>query len=124
MRLPSPEPRTESETVQQYGLRILGFVLRTNVTATLTDLELELADHVYPLAIQNPDLMLITREYMTAARHRIMAALKYRQTIAPPPPDAEPAAVILDRPNAGPMAPLRPTPTPQPPPRMAADLAF
>ena len=121
--LPTPDNPTPGETLQAYALRLLGFVLNTGVTATLSDRQLELADHGYPFAIANPDLLPTTREQLTTTRHQIIAALAYRRSLTSVPATA-PAPQPPDRPNLGPMARLTPTPRPQPPQPVAADLAF
>jgi len=122
-QLPTPDNPTPGETLQGYGLRILGFVLATGITATASDQQLELADHVYPLAISNPDLLDTTREQMTATRRQIMSALAYRRSLTSIPAEpAQPAG--HDKPNLGPMARLTPPPTPRPPQPAAADLTF
>jgi hypothetical protein len=123
-QLPTPDNPTPGETLQGYALRLLSFVVTTGITATLNDRQLELADHFYPLAIANPDLLPATREQFTASRRQIMSALAYRKNLTSTPAEPDPQPAGREKPAAGPMAPLRPSPPPQTPPRMAVDLAF
>jgi hypothetical protein len=111
-RLPTIDPPAESESLQAYGCRVLRFVIEHDCTATLSDRDLELADHFYPLAIAAPELSARVLERIANARRLILAALRGRVPIAPVVP---PAAKHDDRPDDGPMAPLRDAPIVRPP---------
>jgi hypothetical protein len=111
-RLPTIAPPVNGESLQAYGCRVLRFVIETDVTATLSDRDLELADHFYPLAQSAPDLSERTRETFTRARHLILGALRGR---TPAVPVSLPACTPEDRPNIGPMALLSDVPIVRPP---------
>jgi hypothetical protein len=121
-RLPTFDPQRPDETRQQYGLRALAFVLATNVTATLDDDALALADHVYPIAIAAHDILPIAVDRLSAARLAILASLKARKALdreqTPDSPTAVPSA-RQETPDGGTKVPTHPTPTPQPPPPFA-----
>jgi hypothetical protein len=110
--LPTIDPPDSWESLQAYGCRVMRFVIETDVTATLSDRDLELADHFYPLAQAAPDLSEQTRETLSRARHVILAALRGR---APVVPVSLPSCIPDDRPTIGPMAPLSEVPIIRPP---------
>jgi len=113
-RLPELAPASEPETAQAYGLRALLFVVGTGVTATVPTSALELADHVFPIAISGAELAPETAERLAASRRLITAALRGRAAAEPlTAPRSEPAGV--DRPNIGPGAVLAPRPIVEPP---------
>ena len=76
--LPCLAPATEPETAIGYGLRVLSFVLAYRCTATLSDADLELADHAYPVAVGGRDLLPLAANRLTDARHLILATLRAR----------------------------------------------
>lgn len=122
--LPTIDPPAEGESLQAYGIRVLAFVLAEGVTATLSDRELALADHVYPIAIAHPEILPIAVDRLTAARRQILAAIACRR-----PPVAETSTIAaptispasLDR---GRLAPLQPAPIRRPPGGVAIDVGF
>jgi len=115
--LPTIQPAQPGETLYGYGCRVLAFVLATDCTATLSDHDLELADHVYPVAIAHPEIMAIAVDRLTAVRSEVLAAIARRRRLA------ELDAVDLvgsvppkgsDRPG-GRLSPLQPQPIVRPP---------
>lgn len=120
--LPTLDPPDATETLHSYGCRALTFVLETGITCTLTDQELELADHVYPMLIANPEILPVAVDRLSAARHAILAALRIRRadtdqgvTVPTVAPSSAPE---------GPMARLRPAPLSQPPAGQKVHIAF
>jgi len=111
-RLPELTPRTEGESAQAYGLRALGFVTATGVTATVDREGLQLADHVFPLAISGPDLLVVAAERLADVRALICATLRARdaEQAAPQAPKPQPQPAGVDTPRMGPGAPLTPAP--------------
>lgn len=75
-----PEPtEAHPETLSGYGLRILAFVIAEETTATLTDEQLKIADHVYPIAVAPHHLDARTVDRMADARRLILAAMRWRK---------------------------------------------
>jgi hypothetical protein len=99
-------------------LRIFSFVLSTQTTATVSDLELELASHVYPYVLA-PDLTPATLDRYAETDRTIRRTLRARAALAQA---TTPATVDLSRTiadfDAGqggqrtprPTPPTRPTP--------------
>jgi len=114
-RLPELAPRQPDETAEHYGLRAFNFVVATNVTATLSDDALQLAAHVYRLAIARPDLMQATIDRFADCDRAINATIRRRAVVDTPakPVKVKPAGV--DKSDIGPMAPLLPSPIIRPP---------
>jgi hypothetical protein len=123
--LPTIDPPRAEETLHAYGCRVLAFVLAERVTATLSDRDLELADHVYPVAIAHPEILPIAVDKLSAARHLILATIALRRKLdaaertGPATPATQPAS--HDR---GRLAPLQPTPYRRPPSGIAIDVGF
>jgi hypothetical protein len=117
--LPFPPNATIGEALHHYGIRLLMFVVDTNITATMSDIELELAHYVVPFAFaqrgkDGTDLIVVER--VRAAAHLIMLTLigrrkaeeaEAREATQPIDGGVEGGAAV---PNA--YAPLR---NPQPP---------
>lgn len=118
--LPRIDPQQPDEPLLLYAARVLRFVVEHNVTATLTDIDLELADHVYPLAVSAPDLADSTRQRLTATRHEILAAIARRRKLAQLPADVPPVQTPAPT-TPGHAVKLIPTPTPRPPAGQYAD---
>src|SRR5262245_9241915 len=113
-RLPEWRPRQASETAEAYGLRALAFVVRESVTATVPTDALELADHVFPLAVSHPELSPVAAAGLADVQRIIRAVLRSR--LAPVGPTAAVQATAgQGKPMIGPGAPLQPTPVVQPP---------
>lgn len=125
-RLPEIVPSGPDETLQGYGLRILAFVLVTRCTATLSDHDLELADHMYPIAISGPEVSVVAVDRLSEARHLILAAIRTRKAIEPRAPAMVPGGTAPHKPNEGPMARLVPAPKTNPPANVYAkvDIQF
>jgi hypothetical protein len=117
-RLPELAPQAAGETLDSFGLRALAFVLAHDCTATLSTEQLQLAAHCYRLAIANRELTASTVDRLAECNRRIAATIRYRaQLQADDAPGLTAAAVGAtapaagqDRPNLGPMAPLKPKP--------------
>ena len=115
-RLPELPPQAPTETREAYGLRAFCFVLATDTTATVDDDALELASHVYRVAIANRELLPASIDRLAETDRTIRATLRRRTAAATqtaPTPAQDGAG--RDTPNAGPMAPLSPR-TPALPP--------
>ena len=122
-RLPTPPPFDQDQTAHQRGMTILAFVVATDTTATVETDDLELADHVYPLAQAAPDLTQETRTTLTRTRHLILATLATRRRLAA---QDTPVAKTPERPEpvGGKTARLEPPPVPRPPAQPAIRLEF
>lgn len=112
--LPTPAPERATEGTLGHGLRILAFMLEHNVTATLTDLELERAEYAAAFAVTAREILPIAVDKISNLRHLIHKVLQSRKAYAdavtcdtPSDPDV--------RPPAGPMARLQPQPIRRPP---------
>jgi len=121
--LPRIDPQQPDEPLLLYAARVLRFVIDTNVTATLTDIDLELADHVYPLAVSAPDLADTTRQRLTDTRHEILAAIARRRKLAQMPADVPPVHAPAPTTTPGHAVKLIPTPITRPPAPALATLA-
>jgi hypothetical protein len=124
--LPVIDPPAAGETLQAYGCRVLAFVMTAQCTATLSTEELELADHVYPLAIAGAGILPAAVDRLTAARHLILQAIATRRRI-----DAElrPAGDACSVPptaggQPGKFATLQPAPIRRPPAATAVEIVF
>jgi len=124
--LPVLEPGTPGESLQGYGLRVLGFVVRTGITATLSLEDLQLADHMYPIAVSGHDLSPSVVDTLSHTRRQILDAIKWLEVDRPKPDRATPVVIAAgtDRPNHGPMARLIPAPISRPPSGTAVDIRF
>lgn len=123
-RLPELPPVGADETIAEYGIRVLAFVLATDVTATLTDRDLDLADHAYAIAISSAGILPIAVDRLSAARMRILRTLQARQRAQPAPARVSPQpAPIVSRPG-GRLTPLQPAPISRPPAGQLVDLRF
>jgi hypothetical protein len=119
--LPRIEPQAPDEPLLIYAARVLRFVLETDTTATLTDIDLELADHVYPLAVAAAELTDATRQTLTDTRHVILAAIARRRKIAKMDADTPPVHAPALTPTNGHAVKLIPPRVPQPPAGQYAD---
>jgi hypothetical protein len=112
--LPLPPAPSSDITVTGYGLQLLTFLLAERCTATMSDDQLELADHAAAIAVRGAGTYAPTMfDQVSDARHLIASTLRARATL-------EPGAPVLigtpaDRPNTGPMAPLQDVPIVRPP---------
>lgn len=82
MKLPELDTRQPDEPTAHYGLRVLTFMLHTGVTATLTDDDLRLADHMARVAVSAPEILPIAVDKISAVRHTIALVLKDREWYA------------------------------------------
>src|SRR5215831_19208217 len=115
-RLPELALPTPDETAEHYGLRAFAFVVEHGITATLPDDALQLATHVYRVAIARPDLLPATLDRFADADRAINATIRRRAALAHELEAPELfAAAGHDKPNLGPMAPLSPRPIVNPP---------
>lgn len=122
-RLPELSEPQPDETVQGYGLRALSFVVSTGITATLTDRALELADHVYPIAVSHHDILPVAAEAIAQAHRLILASIAGRQAQQPEQPEIPVHAPIVSRPGGSRV--LQPTqPIMRPPAGSAIDVRF
>jgi len=123
--LPTIAPIQAGETLHGYGCRVLAFVLETSVTATLSDRDLELAEHAYPIAVGAHDIAPIAVDRLSAVQHAVLAARATRRTY-----DAEQAtnATACVPPTGGTRpgkpATLQPIPKPLSPASVAIDIRF
>jgi len=113
--LPTLEPRRADEPAQHYGLRALRFAVATECTATMDDEALTLATHVYRLAIARPDSLQTTIDRLAETDRQINAAIRRRAAARVADLERLGAPAGVDKPNAGPMAPLAPQPKTEPP---------
>lgn len=128
-RIPEFPDSAEPETAYERGARALRWVVATGVTVTLSTVDLERCDSAAGLAIigATDESM---RARLSAVRHSVLATLRIRraqeehqrrQLAAGQAPQCAPGQD--QRPNQGPMAPLRPGPI-APAPATAVDIAF
>ena len=113
--LPTCDPRIPAESAVDYGARILRYLIAHEITATLSDDDLALADHAAVYAVQGryDDVRVYAR--ISAVRHLIAGCQRWRKA-ALAEPASEPAPVgAPETPNLGPMARLIPVPVQQPP---------
>lgn len=109
------QPQQPTESRLMYGQRIVLMLLRTQITAMLTDDDLELAKHTIarmrpavPLGSPQDHALETVDDLCTVIlRARQAETLVPRFADTPTDPDT--------RPNVGPMAPLQPTPIVHPP---------
>lgn len=128
------------ETLHSRGCRVLAYVLETRSTFALSDSDLQLADHVYPVAIAHHEISALAVDRLSEARHWILAALQCRRAFdasrlaalqdgaapsVPPAGGKQPGAAVPLSPAPRPLAPIggavQPRPAPRPSP---ADIAF
>ena len=111
--LEAPAPPAADESLPAYAIRILGFVARTGITATVSDRDLQLADHCYAIAIGHPEILPVAVDTLSRARHQILAAIKGRTVPAPVAalPGLPPDRII----PGGRLSPLQPAPVTRPP---------
>ncbi len=115
-RLPSGPSIQPNDTILQFGLRVLAFIIADNVTATLTDIDLELAEYAGQYAVSAPDILPIAVDRISAARHIVASALVYRRSLLKTPQAPIFTGCSPDtKPNEGPMAKLLATPISRPP---------
>lgn len=112
---------TESETATERGARALRWILQTGVTVTVADVDLERADVAAGYAVGVASAEDIRRR-ISHVRHAILAELRIRRAFAKA--DVAQPSCKVERPNVGPMAPLRPAPIVRPPAPMEVDIAF
>lgn len=104
-RLPIIDPPEPLESLQGFGLRILGFVVRHGCTATLSLDDLKLADHTYPLAVSRRELDPHVVDTLSDARRLILDAIKWRElaieeTANPNPDTGTTPPVLAPRPTS------------------------
>jgi hypothetical protein len=121
-RIPELDSRAAGESIEQYGLRALLFVLANEVTCTVDTEGLELANYVFPLAVSGRDLSPVAAERLAVTQTRITGELRRRQAARQAVVDElqAPRAAGVDKPNLGPGAPLRPAPVVPPSPSAQA----
>ena len=106
--LPTIDPQYPDETVEQYGGRVLLFLLREGLTGyTLSDRELEVADHAYPIAVSSAGIAPATVDRLSAVHMRILrvmdsrraeqAAAEQARLLEAPEPMPAPADAITQR---------------------------
>lgn len=140
--LPSLTPDTPQpgETLITFGLRVLAFVLREEVTATLSDFALETADHAYPYAISNREFVAtlpsmgqvsyqnaasVALDRLSHARRLIQASLRGRKEDAAREAQDTAQALPSEYPEGGPgthKVPLIPVPKVNPPTQGYAEI--
>lgn len=120
--LPTVEPRRTDETLQAYGSRVLQFLLATGCTATLSDEDLQLADHIALYAVASRDISNIALIKINETRHVIASILRGRQAYRDGA--AHVPAASDNKPNEGPMARLQDRPIVRPPSGQKVEIAF
>lgn len=120
-----PEPPTgDGLPADLYGQSLLMFVMAHDVTATLTLPQLELAEYAaarvagLPYDAATADRV---RASIDRARSLISGAIR-RARLLQDAPVALPSGVALDKPNLGPMAPIKDAPIVRPPSGGYADI--
>lgn len=111
MLIPTITPYSpQTETLEAFGLRILQFVIREECTATLTNEQLELADHFYPVIVAAKGLPQPVIERLAQVRRQILQTLRWR--------DVEKQAVLAQAAQATgtSLVPRTPPPPTQQPP--------
>lgn len=115
LRLPSCEPYRQGETVVDHGARVLLYILDTGCTATLSELELQRAQHASQYAICARGISVPAADRLSDVRHQIAQSLATLQTI-----ETElrtPGGQLKGgwRPIGGDREPLEPAPKDHPP---------
>lgn len=123
--LPQPPAADGTTTVQQYGLRLIAFLLDTGCTVTLSDDQLAAADHAIGLAVRHPYALARTRDRLAEVQREIAAAIARRASLeVPAEGSVPPASCSMERPNLGPMAPLSDRPIVRPPSGQRVNIQF
>lgn len=122
--LPHPPALDLDQTVVQRGLAILAFVIETGVTATITDLDLERADHAGSFASGAPGMAPIAYDRVSHARRLIADAVRTRAKLYTATEARMAGGVAPHKPDLGPMAPLLDRPIVRPPSGDYADHDF
>jgi hypothetical protein len=121
--LPQPPALTADTTTVQRGLAILAFVIEHHCTATVTDLDLESADHAGIVASAAPGMLVAVYDRISTARTAIRKALQYRATLCPQQSMIDASTASQGRLGGNPSSPvpLQPLPRHNPPAGMALD---
>jgi hypothetical protein len=120
--LPVLSAGTPEESLQGYGLRVLGFVVAYGCTATLSLDDLKLADHTYPIAVARADLDIRVLNTLHTARRLILSAIGWLEREDDAPVVPIPSVPDIDTPGG---AHDRLIPKPKPlAPTGAANFAF
>lgn len=119
--LPTPPHAELGEAAQRYGVRLLMFVVETQVTATMSEAELELAAYVVPVAMwgkgkDGTDLLVV--EAIRAAASLVTAALARSRKLTAEEETAREAKADQSV-EGGQKSPLLPSPSHNPPPANA-----
>jgi hypothetical protein len=123
--LPQPPKIGPDEPALAYGLRLFSFVLTEDVTATLSDVQLELAQHAAVAVVAAREMAPVALERIQQTRRLLALVLTERARIHGYELEHGLSGEDLtDRPHAGPMAPLTPAPQQQPPSAGRAGLPF
>lgn len=122
-RIPEFPNSAEPETAFERGARALRWVIETGAAVALSTVDLERVDVAAGYAIigaADDDM----RQRLSSVRHSVLATLRIRRTLESGPAPQRDACTADQRPNLGPMAPLRPGPVTRPPSPAEADINF
>lgn len=122
-RIASLAPPVGPLTAVQYGAVIFAYVLDCGCTAGLSDAQLELADHVYPLLIGAPQITPMAVDRLSAIRHQILASLRVRRETEVPV-QVPPSPVRVDAPDPGARVPVTTYPFKRPPSGQKVEINF
>lgn len=114
-RLPEPDPPQAGDTVVIYGSRVLSFLLREGVYATVSTEALQLAEHAAVYAVAHHDVLPSIVDKISAVRHIIAQTLRVRLQDAAMDATLAIGSPVDTRPNNGPMAKLQDAPLVKPP---------
>lgn len=122
-RIPDPPVADGPQSAAAYGLQLLAFVIREQVTCTLSDDQLQLLIHVAPIAsavrtVPEVDYRTVAADAIAAAKRLALGQLQINARLraeltATQPADASPAGVqpagggslVARRPVVGPLSP-------------------
>lgn len=113
-RLPEFGARFDDEHAEAYGLRALAFVVAHEVTATVPTDALQMADHVFGLAVSARDLHPHAATRLAVVHSLITATIRRRDAEQATPAAPEPGTPAPGR-GGSPNAPVLLAPRPMPP---------
>ena len=99
--LPTIDPMQPSETSQEFGFRVLAFLMRENCYVTLPNEALEQAERAAQLAVAARDISQPALKQVSNVRHQIALMLEFRKRLVLPMPEVKQAMTPQPRSNSG-----------------------